>query len=99
VLAETLFTAVGLSLCRRLDVGGIDWPRLARAALAAAVMAAALWPARGLAPPLLAVVAAATTGLYLALCVVLGAVSREEVQRFREACIGVSTELCGVAEQ
>ena len=74
VVAESLFTTAGLILCYRLGVGGIEWSRLAVAAFAAVGMAGLLWPARTLAWPLLAVTAMAATAVYLALCILLGAV-------------------------
>jgi O-antigen/teichoic acid export membrane protein len=86
VLGETLFTIAGIAMCRRLGVGGIEWPALGGAALAAVGMACVLWPARRLPLPLLVPAAAGAAALYLVLCVALGALRRSEVRRFREAC-------------
>lgn len=85
VTGEAMFTVVGLALCHRWGIGRIEWGRLARAAAAAAVMAAALWPARGAAYPLLVVAVAASAGLYVATSVALGALSRDEVRSGFEA--------------
>ena len=87
LLAETLFTLVGLILCRRLGMGELGWRPMAWAAVAVAVMAALLWPARGLALPLLGLAAAGSTVAYFALCVLLGALCRRK-SRFREALGG-----------
>lgn len=85
LLAETFFTTAGLILCGRLSVGGIAGRALAGAAIAAVGMAALLWPARNLPLPLLALAAVGATGIYLVLCVLLGALRRQEVRRFVEA--------------
>jgi hypothetical protein len=95
LLAETLFTVAGLILCRRLGMGELGWRSLAWAAVAAAVMAALLWPARGLRLPLLGLAAAGSTVAYFALCVLLGALRREEVRRFREALGGRPSNAIG----
>jgi O-antigen/teichoic acid export membrane protein len=99
VVSEALFTATGLALCGYLGVGGIDWSGLARAAVAAALMAGALWPARELAAPVLAPVVVAAAGLYLVLCIALGALRPDELRRVREACGIGPVRLCGAREQ
>ncbi len=91
VLAEGVFAAMGLYLCRRLGVSGVAWAGLGRALLAAAVMAALLWPLRAEPMMLLAPAVAAAGVVYLMLCVRLGALRPGEVRRFCEACRGSRT--------
>jgi ubiquinone/menaquinone biosynthesis C-methylase UbiE len=82
MVGELLFTVAGLFLCRRLGVGRIDVQAMVAASLAAAGMAGLLWSVRGLPFLLLIAAAALFLGIYLLLCVALGALRAEEVQRF-----------------
>jgi O-antigen/teichoic acid export membrane protein len=89
LLGEFVFTAAGLFFCYRLGVRRIDGTAMARALLAGAVMALCLWLARGASLPLLAVVALLATGLYFVLCIVFGALRRDEVQCLYQAGRGL----------
>jgi O-antigen/teichoic acid export membrane protein len=89
LLGELLFTAVGLFLCHRLGLGGVPWPALGRSALAAAAMAVAVWPARSAPWPVLLAALAGATGLYFALCVVLGVIRGQELRLGYATLVGV----------
>jgi O-antigen/teichoic acid export membrane protein len=80
LIGEIAFLAAGLSACRRLGIQAVEGRALVSAALAAAVLAAGLWWCRHLALPLLAAVSALATLGYFALCVVLGAIRRDEIR-------------------
>jgi O-antigen/teichoic acid export membrane protein len=82
---ELFFTAVGLTMCWWLGLGRIEWKAAIGATVAAALMAAALWPARGLPLPLLAMAAALAGLLYLGLCLLFGALSMAEMRHFVDA--------------
>ncbi len=90
LVGELVLTAVGLVLCVRLGMGGIEWWALARATLAGAVMAAVLWIAEGFPLPLLALAVVVATGLYVLLCLLLGALRQDDVRRLYEALRGTS---------
>jgi O-antigen/teichoic acid export membrane protein len=81
LIGEVLFTAAGLVICRRLGLGRIDVKAMTAAGLAAAVMAAMLWPVHDLPLPLLIGAATFSLAIYLFLCVTLGALRGEEVRR------------------
>jgi PST family polysaccharide transporter len=89
LLGEVLFLAVGLVLCARVGLTGLEWGRLARAPLAAALAGAALWPARDLHPAILGGAALAATVLYFALCVLFDALPRAEVAAAARAVLGL----------
>jgi O-antigen/teichoic acid export membrane protein len=79
LVAETTFTFGGLILCRLVGIRGVEWSAMGRACLAAAAMALALWFFRT--ERLLVLVPAvglATVG-YFALCLLFGALRREEI--------------------
>jgi O-antigen/teichoic acid export membrane protein len=79
LLGEFVFMVVGLILCCRLGVRALPWRPFAGAALAAAALAAALWPVRGWTLPLFAAAAVPAAVLYIVLCVLFGALRRQEV--------------------
>jgi O-antigen/teichoic acid export membrane protein len=81
MVGEFLFTVVGLLLCRRLGVAAVEWGLWARAAVAAGVMGLILALIGEVRLPLLALGVAATTALYVALCVALGALRWDELRR------------------
>jgi len=85
VLGELVFTVAGLTLCRRLGLGGPRVKEMMVAALAAAALGGALWPLREQGLLVLFLAGLVGTALYLVLCVMLGAIRREEVWRFGEA--------------
>jgi ubiquinone/menaquinone biosynthesis C-methylase UbiE len=80
-VGELLYTVAGLVLCHRLGLSGLDRRAVVASTLAAAVMAAVLWPARELPLPLLAAAVALATGLYVGLCAWWGALAPDEVRR------------------
>ncbi len=84
---ELFFTAAGLALCRRQGLVRLEWHRLAGAALAALAAGAALWPMRHLPLGWLSLAVAGSTLLYVAMCVALGALAREEVTRLVQAIL------------
>jgi O-antigen/teichoic acid export membrane protein len=88
VLGESVFLLAGATLCGQLGVGTIAWEALGRAALAAAAMGAILWFARGFAAPVLFLAMALTTGFYVVLCIVLGALPWAEVRHLLETVTG-----------
>lgn len=88
LVGELIFAVVGLWFCRRLGFGSIDWGAIAGATVAAAVMAVPIWLAEGQPLAILAVVVAASTGLYFVLTMCLGALPVSEVRRLVEACCG-----------
>jgi stage V sporulation protein B len=88
VLGELVFTTVGLAICRRWGVGRIEWGALVLAALAGAAMGAVLWAARRFRFPILVPTVAMASRLYFLLCILLGALRRDEVQRLYEALTG-----------
>src|SRR5262249_5280859 len=79
VVGELIFPAVGLWLCRRLAIGPLEWRPLARAAIAALVMAALAWPARDGSLLVLLPALFAAGVVYLFLCFWFGALHWEEV--------------------
>jgi O-antigen/teichoic acid export membrane protein len=85
VLGEFVFAAAGFALCRHLGLRGIEWSALARAALAAAVMGGALWAMRGASGGLLLAAVTLSTGFYVVLCILLGAIRQDEVRHCCEA--------------
>jgi O-antigen/teichoic acid export membrane protein len=87
IVGETVFTVIGLVLCREMGIGAIDARAMVRAAVAAAVMGVALWPLRGIALPLLPLAVLGTSLLYLALCVWLGALERDEIKRVHDTFV------------
>ncbi len=88
LIGELVFTVVGLVVCHRLGIGKIEWSALSQAVAAGAVMAAGLWLVSDLELVWL-LVAVIMAGLgYLMLCMALGAIRRQEVRRFVEACSG-----------
>jgi O-antigen/teichoic acid export membrane protein len=80
LVAEFTFAVGGLILCRWVGIGGIEWSAMARACLAAAGMAAVLWPFRDSPLPVLIPTAGVATVFYFLLCVLLGALPWHEVQ-------------------
>jgi O-antigen/teichoic acid export membrane protein len=80
LVAETTFTIGGLILCHYLGIGGVEWSAMAKSCLAAAGMAAALWFFRAERLPVLVPAVALSTALYFILCVVLGALHRDEIR-------------------
>jgi O-antigen/teichoic acid export membrane protein len=88
MVGELVFTVLGLALCRAWGIGRIEWSVLLRTALAGAAMALALWWLRGLPILLLLPVVGVLTLGYFGLCVLLGALSWDEVRHFYEALTG-----------
>jgi O-antigen/teichoic acid export membrane protein len=84
---EITFTAAGLVLCRRLGVTGPDWGAMLRAAAAGAAMASVLWLAQSTSPWLLPPALILSAGLYLLLCLVTGALRRQEIRQLAEVFI------------
>jgi O-antigen/teichoic acid export membrane protein len=87
---ELVLTLAGLALCVYLGAGEIDWLPMASATLAGGVMAAVLWMVQGLPLPLLACAVMAATGVYVFVCLLLGALTRDDMQRLYEAFRGTS---------
>jgi O-antigen/teichoic acid export membrane protein len=85
LVGELLFTAIGLALCGYLGLSRFQWSAMLRAALAGAVMAGVIWPGRELPLLLLAPIVLGAVCVYFALCVLLGALSWEEVRHSFEA--------------
>jgi O-antigen/teichoic acid export membrane protein len=79
LLGEFVFTAVGLILCHQLGVRALPWRPFAGAALAAAVLATVLWPARDWSFLLFVAAVVPAAVLYIVLCVLLGALRQQEV--------------------
>jgi hypothetical protein len=80
-------------LCRRYGIVGIEGRALLGAALATAIMASALQAVRVLALPLLPLAVVGAAGLYLSICVWLGAIRRTEVQHAWEMFAGLLAPL------
>jgi O-antigen/teichoic acid export membrane protein len=85
---ELLFTSLGLFVCYRLGIRGIDWRAMACALLAAAAMAGMLWFARDFSLGLLVPAGLLSAGVYFVLCVALGALPWSEVRHFGAALAG-----------
>jgi O-antigen/teichoic acid export membrane protein len=88
LLGQLAFTLTGLWLCNRFGVGGVEWGRMVRGLFAAGAFAAVLASTRDCAAWGAALAMLAGTALYAALCVVLGALRRDEVAHFWEAFLG-----------
>jgi O-antigen/teichoic acid export membrane protein len=89
MLGETVLTVSGLFICYRLGLRGIEWGAMAKAVLAALAMGAVLWTAREVSLPLLMLVGLLSLLVYFGMCVVLGAVRRDEVKHLYEVLTGV----------
>jgi stage V sporulation protein B len=76
---ELFFTAAGLWICYRMDVGQIAWTALLAASAAGAAMGASLWFFREAALPLLLLATMVATGLYFVVCVLLRALHATEI--------------------
>ncbi len=87
MFGELVFTMAGLAICRRWGIGRIEWGALVCAVLAGAAMGAVLWATRGFSLPMLVPTVMMATGLYFLLCILLGALCRDEVQRLYQALI------------
>ncbi len=83
LIGELFFTVAGLIVYQRLGVQPLPWRPFVGAALAAGAMAAALWPVRDWPLPLFAAAAVLATALYGLLCILLGALRRNEVAHLR----------------
>jgi O-antigen/teichoic acid export membrane protein len=99
VLAEFAFAAGGLVLCRRLGFGGVEWRALLGAALAGVALGAGLWAALGMGMCFMLLALVPLTGLYLGLCVLLGALRGAELCRGVETLLGLSNLRWGRPEQ
>jgi O-antigen/teichoic acid export membrane protein len=84
VLGEVVFTVAGLALCRPR----LGWKALLGPLPAAAAMGALLWSVQGLSWPLRVLAGFPALGLYLALCLLLGALRRQEVHQLFTALAG-----------
>jgi O-antigen/teichoic acid export membrane protein len=87
LFAELFFVSLGLVICRHLGLGGITGRPMLGAALAAAAMAGVLWLAQGAPLAVLPIAAVAALGLYLGVCLLLGALSWREVRHFLDALL------------
>ncbi len=85
LLGELAFTLAGFTLCYRMRIRSLEWGALARATGAAALMAAALWPARDAEIAVVLSAMAGATVLYLVLCIAFGAVGVAELKRYYRA--------------
>jgi O-antigen/teichoic acid export membrane protein len=81
LLGEIFYVAAGLALCHYLGLRGIEWGRLARAALGAAAMAGLLWLALAWPLPLFGAAALVATVCYFLYCYSVGALLPEEGNR------------------
>jgi O-antigen/teichoic acid export membrane protein len=92
LVGELFFTAAGLIIFLRLGIGGIEWRALALSSLAGAAVGAALWlvlwPVEEKSLALLAAALLVGIGVYFGLCLLLGALRKDEVRRFYDAFAG-----------
>jgi O-antigen/teichoic acid export membrane protein len=95
LMGQLAFTATGLWMCSRLRMGTVEWGQLARGVIAAAAMVAVLSPVREVSWPVFFVALMPAFGLYVVLCVALGALGREEVGRFCTALVPVRRPVAG----
>lgn len=86
LVAEAAFLAAGLVVCHRLGLGRLEWGRMALAIPPAAIMAAVLWPLRDIHWALLIPTIGVATLAFFVLCVVFGAIERDERMRFLATC-------------
>ncbi|HEV3298424.1 MAG TPA: flippase [Planctomycetaceae bacterium] len=88
LLGEFVFTAMTLVVCGQLKIRCMDWNLLARAALAASVMAALLWPVHRAPLPIFLSAAAVATGVYVLCCLLTGALGWAEARHLFDALGG-----------
>jgi O-antigen/teichoic acid export membrane protein len=81
LVGETIYAVAGLALCHYLGLRGIEWGRLARAALGAAAMAGLLLLARTWPLPLFGAAALLAMVCYYSYCYWVGAILPEEGKR------------------
>jgi O-antigen/teichoic acid export membrane protein len=89
LVGELFFTVAGLVIFVRLGIGGIEWRALTLSTLAGTAVGLTLWftlfPVQERPLWLLAVALLAGIGVYYCLCRLLGALRKEEVDRFYDA--------------